>query len=89
MEKTWAVQDAKARFSEFLREAENEPQIISYRGKPKFEVRLIKETRKSKRKRRAKSKRKPMTLVDWWLSAPKIPGFKVPPRPRDKPKKVF
>ncbi len=81
MEKTWAVQDAKARFSEFLREAENEPQIISYRGKPKFEVRLIKETRKSKRK--------PMTLVDWWLSAPKIPGFKVPPRPRDKPKKVF
>ncbi|MEI9991136.1 MAG: type II toxin-antitoxin system Phd/YefM family antitoxin [Rhizomicrobium sp.] len=81
MDKGWPVQDAKARFSEFLREAETAPQIITYRGKPKFEVRLIKETRRSKRK--------PMTLVDWWLSAPKIPGFKVPPRPRDKPKKVF
>lgn len=31
----WAVQDAKARFSEVVKKAENEgPQIISVRGKP-------------------------------------------------------
>ncbi len=33
--KHWPVQDAKARFSELLRAAEKEPQIITYRGKPK------------------------------------------------------
>lgn len=31
----WAVQDAKARFSEVVKKAENEgPQMISVRGKP-------------------------------------------------------
>ncbi|HEX4079906.1 MAG TPA: type II toxin-antitoxin system Phd/YefM family antitoxin [Rhizomicrobium sp.] len=81
MEDTWPVQDAKARFSEFLRQAETRPQIISYRGKPKFEVRLIKEG--------STSKGKPRTLVDWWLSAPKVPDFKLPPRKREKPRKIF
>jgi hypothetical protein len=81
MEDTWPVQDAKARFSEFLRQAETRPQIISYRGKPKFEVRLIKED--------SASKPKPRTLVDWWLSAPKVPDFKLPPRKREKPRKIF
>jgi hypothetical protein len=80
MDKAWPVQDAKARFSEFLRQAESEPQIITYRGKPKFEVRLIENQ---------SSKPKPRTLVDWWLSAPKVPEFKLPPRKRDKPRKVF
>ena len=41
MEKVWPVQDAKARLSELLRAAENEPQHISFRGEPKFEVRLL------------------------------------------------
>jgi len=77
----WPVQDAKARFSEFLRQAETRPQIITYRGKPKFEVRLIKEE--------SVGKEKPRTLVDWWLSAPKVPEFKLPPRKRDKPRKIF
>jgi len=81
MEKTWALQDAKARFSEFLREAEREPQIITYRGKPKYEVRLIKE--------KSSGKAKPKTLYDWWASAPKVPEFKLPPRRREKPRKVF
>jgi antitoxin (DNA-binding transcriptional repressor) of toxin-antitoxin stability system len=81
MEKTWALQDAKARFSEFLREAESEPQIITYRGKPKFEVRLLKEKRSGKPK--------PKTLVDWILSAPKAPDFKLPPRRPEKMRKVF
>ncbi len=80
LEKTWALQDAKARFSEFLREAERKPQIITYRGKPKFEVRLIENP---------STRSKPRTLVDWWLSAPKVPEFKLPPRKRDRPRKVF
>ncbi len=82
MEKVWPVQDAKARFSEFLRQAESEPQVITYRGKPKFEVRLIDE-------HAAKKKARPKTLADWWLSAPKVPEFKLPPRKREKPRKVF
>lgn len=81
MEKTWALQDAKAKFSEFLREAETRPQVITYRGQPKFEVRLIKAA--------SSKKPKPKTLADWILSAPKVPGFKLPPRRRDKPRKVF
>ncbi len=80
MERSWAVQDAKARFSEVLREAEAEPQIITYRGKPKFEVRRIQDK---------DAKRKPKTLYDWWKSAPKVPEFKVPPRRREKARKVF
>ncbi|HEX4158917.1 MAG TPA: type II toxin-antitoxin system Phd/YefM family antitoxin [Rhizomicrobium sp.] len=81
MDGTWPVQDAKARFSEFLRQAETKPQIITYRGKPKFEVRLIKKKRGEKEK--------PRTLVDWWLSAPKVPEFRLPPRKREKPRKIF
>ena len=81
MEKGWPVQDAKARFSEFLREAESEPQIITYRGKPKFEVRLIKDG--------SSKKAKPKTLYDWWASAPKVPEFKLPPRRKEKMRKVF
>lgn len=81
MDNSWPVQDAKARFAEFLREAEKEPQVITYRGRAKFEVRLIKDSV-------AKSA-KPATLVDWWLSAPKVPQFKLPPRKREKPRKVF
>lgn len=81
MDRTWPVQDAKARFSEFLREAEKAPQVISYRGKPKFEVRLI-----GARGSRAK---KPETLADWWLAAPKVPEFELPPRRWEKMRKVF
>jgi hypothetical protein len=81
VEKTWALQDAKARLSEFLREVDNEPQIITYRGKPKYEVRLI--------KGKNPGKPKPRTLADWILSAPKVPEFKLPARRREKPRKVF
>lgn len=81
MENGWPVQDAKARFSEFLRQAETKPQIITYRGKPKFEVRVIKD--------KSPQKAKPRTLIDWWLSAPTVPEFRLPPRRREKPKKVF
>ena len=80
MGKIWPVQDAKARFSELLRAAEQDTQLISYRGEPKFEIRLIKE--------RAKEV-EPKTLIKWWLTAPKVPEFELPPRKREKPRKIF
>ena len=82
MDRVWPVQDAKARLSELLRAAENEPQQISFRGEPKFEVRLLP---KAARKKGAASG----GLPRWWLSAPKVPEFKPPSRRRDKPRKVF
>ena len=82
MDKTWPVQDAKARFSEFLREAESEPQIITYRGEPKFEVRLIPKSRSKTVLGR------PKTLADLLLAAPKV-NLELPPRRREKARKVF
>lgn len=82
MEKVWPVQDAKARLSELLRAAENEPQHISFRGEPKFEVRLLPKSAK-------KSAAGDNGLPRWWTSAPKAPEFKLPPRKREKARKVF
>jgi prevent-host-death family protein len=80
MDKVWPVQDAKARFSEMLRAAEAEPQQISYRGEPKFEIRLIGKNTKTQTSG---------GLPRWWISAPKVPEFKLPPRKREKPRKIF
>ena len=77
--KHWPVQDAKARFSELIRAAEKEPQIITYRGKPKVEVRAVED----------KSKGRPKTFLELMRSAP--PGFadiELPPRKREKPRKI-
>jgi antitoxin (DNA-binding transcriptional repressor) of toxin-antitoxin stability system len=79
MDKTWPVQDAKARFSELLRAAETEPQIITYRGEPRFEVRLKAATAKTSRE----------GLPRWWTTAPKAVEFEPPPRKREKPRKIF
>jgi prevent-host-death family protein len=81
MENNWSVKDAKAQFSEFLRQAKTKPQIITCHGKPKFEVRVI--TSKSSKMA------KPRTLADWWLSAPTVPEFKLPPHKREKARKAF
>jgi len=59
MDNGWPVQDAKARFSEFLRQAETS---------------VIKD--------KSRQKAKPRTLIDWWLSAPTVPEFRLPPRRR-------
>jgi antitoxin (DNA-binding transcriptional repressor) of toxin-antitoxin stability system len=79
VDKNWPVQDAKARFSEVLREAESEPQIITYRGKPKFEIRLLPDI-ENKTERRGPPK--------WWTSAPKVPELKLPPRKRERMRKI-
>ena len=79
MTKHWALQDAKARLSELVRAAETEPQIITYRGKPKVEVRAVD----------TKVKKKPKTFLELMRSAP--PGFadlKLPPRRRERPRKI-
>ena len=78
MDKTWPVQDAKARFSEMLRAAETAPQTISYRGQPKFEIRLI-----------AGSAKTSKGLPRWWTSGPKVAEFEPMPRKKEKPRKVF
>ena len=81
MDKVWPVQEAKARLSELLRAAENEPQQISFRGEAKFEVRLLPTA--------AKKAATEGGLPRWWLNAPKAPDFKLPQRKREKPRKVF
>jgi antitoxin (DNA-binding transcriptional repressor) of toxin-antitoxin stability system len=79
MENSWPVQDAKARFSELLRAAEAEPQTITYRGEPKFELRL---------KPQASRSTKNTGLPRWWVTAPRVPEFKLPPRKREKMRKI-
>jgi antitoxin (DNA-binding transcriptional repressor) of toxin-antitoxin stability system len=77
--KHWPVQDAKARFSELLRAAEREPQIVTYRGKPKFEVRAF----------GSKGAKSPKNLFEVLQSAP--PGFaelELPRRTRERPRKL-
>jgi prevent-host-death family protein len=75
----WALQDAKARLSQLIRAAEREPQIITYRGVPTAEVRSLKSGKKPKVK----------TLLEVLQSCPKVPEFKLPPRKREKPRKIF
>ncbi|MGD0190794.1 MAG: type II toxin-antitoxin system prevent-host-death family antitoxin [Rhizomicrobium sp.] len=82
MDKVWPVQEAKSRLSELLRAAEHEPQKISFRGEPKFEVRLLPKTL---RKKAAAGE----NLPRWWVNAPTVPEFELPPRRRDRPRKVF
>ena len=78
MTKHWALQDAKARLSELVRAAEKEPQIITYRGKPRVEVRSLE----------TEDRKKPKSLADALLSAPRVPEFRLPPRKREKPRKL-
>jgi prevent-host-death family protein len=78
MTKHWALQDAKARLSELVRAAEKEPQIITYRGKPKVEVRAVE----------SEPAGKPKTLLDVLRAAPRVPEFRLPPRKREKPRKL-
>ena len=82
MDKSWPVQDAKARFSEVLREAEKEPQIITRRGE---ETAVLMSAEQYRRLRGGKSAR---TLYEIWKSAPKVPEFKVPPRRREPMRKI-
>ena len=67
----WAVQDAKARFSELLRAAGKGPQVITYRGEPAYEIRRIDPKMKEKKR---------LTLVEALQMCPKVPEFELPER---------
>ena len=82
--KHWPVQDAKARFSELLREAGKEPQRITVRGEPAAV--LISEGEYRRLTGEAEGSKK--TFAEWWKSAPQVPEFKLPPRKREKPRKL-
>jgi prevent-host-death family protein len=81
--KHWPVQDAKARFSELLREAAKAPQRITVRGEPAAV--LISEG--EYRRLSGEVERPKRTFAEWWKSAPRVPEFKLPPRKREKPRK--
>jgi prevent-host-death family protein len=77
MTRHWALQDAKARLSELVRAAEKEPQIITYRGKPKVEVRAVEEQKKTR------------TFLELMRSAPPgLADLELPPRKRERPRKL-
>ena len=79
MTKHWALQDAKARLSELVRDAQKEPQIITYRGKPAAEVRAVK-TKRTKKSR---------TFLDFLKSAPPgLADIEIPPRKREPMRKI-
>jgi antitoxin Phd len=66
MPKSWALQDAKARFSEVVRRANTDgPQIVTYRGVEKAVVLSADEYR------RLKPEKKP-SFVDMLLNGPKF-----------------
>jgi hypothetical protein len=68
----WAVQDAKARFSELLRAAAKNPQVITYRGEPAYEIRKL-DTKDAKPRK---------TFLEVLMACPKVPEFE--PRLRGK-----
>ena len=73
----WAVQDAKARFSELLRAAEKGPQVITYRGEPAYEIRRIDPARRRK------------SFLEVLQACPKVPEFELPERNVERPRKSF
>jgi prevent-host-death family protein len=83
MTKHWALQDAKARLSELVRAAEKEPQHITVRGEPAAV--LLSET---DYRRLAGGSPPKKSFAEIWNSAPKVPEFKLPPRKREKMRKV-
>ncbi len=86
MEKSWALQDAKARLSEVVREAEKSPQRITLRGEEKAFVVSAEDFRRMQGKPKRK---KAKSLYELWRSAPKVKGFKLPERKYEPMRKAF
>lgn len=85
MTKHWALQDAKARFSEVVRASAKGPQHITLRGQP---VAVVLSQEEFGRLSGLPSAQKTKTFYEIWLSAPKVPEFKLPPRKRERMRKV-
>jgi antitoxin Phd len=100
MTKHWALQDAKARLSELVRAAQDEPQIITFRGEPAVEVRGLKGRRQKKTMTLLEALQSAPSAIadlvlpprktppDWWSKAPKLPQLKLPPRKRERMRKI-
>ena len=86
--KHWPVQDAKARFSELLREAGKEPQRITVRGEPTAVLISESEYRRLSGETERPNERPKKSFAEWWKSAPRVPEFRLPPRKREKPHKL-
>jgi len=82
VDKTWPVQDAKARFSELLRAAEDEPQRITHRGEERAVLISSEEYRRLLEIKSARS------LYEIWSSGPKVPEFRPVVRKRERMRKV-
>ena len=80
--KMWALQDAKAKLSELVRAAEKEPQHITLHGKEKA---VLISAEEYDRLLRHKPKK---TLYEIWRSAPKVPEFELPPRKKERMRKI-
>ena len=82
--KHWALQDAKARFSELVRASAKEPQHITVRGEPAAVLISAEDYRSLCGAPGGKAK----SFAEFWKSAPRVPEFKLPPRKREKPRKL-
>lgn len=76
--KRWAIQDAKARFSEVIRAAVKEPQWISNRGQDTAVV--ISAEQFSRLSAKHKSKSTPGDLAEALRNCPRAADFELPPR---------
>ena len=76
--KRWAIQDAKARFSEVLRAAVKEPQWISNRGRDTAVV--VSADQFCRLSARQKTNGAPKDLADVLRRSPRVPEFELPPR---------
>jgi prevent-host-death family protein len=84
MTKHWALQDAKARLSELVRDAANEPQHITVRGEATAVVISEDEYRRLAGKPKGKKARK--TLYEILRSCPY--ALEIPPRKRERDRDI-
>jgi len=82
--KHWALQDAKARFSELLRAAKKEPQSITLRGEEAAVLVSAAEYRRLQGK--GKAAKKSMTLLEALRACPY--ELDIPPRTKDRERDI-
>jgi antitoxin Phd len=76
--RTWALQDAKARFSEVVRAAKKEPQTITLRGE---EAAVLLSAQEYRRLKGRPARTKPKTFLEVMRACPH--GLEIPPRSKD------
>jgi len=82
----WAVQDAKARFSELVRVAVKEPQWISHRGQDTAVVVSVEDFNRLLGS--GKAKRETKNLSDALRNCPRVRDFELPPRGFERMRRI-